>query len=1146
MSELSEFDDLSNDQMQVVDSFCMSFERAQRSGTADSIEQVLGSVPKDLQSAVFQELLAIELEWLRSKSAELDIANYLERFPDQHEEIHRLVNASEAHESNLIGTAPVNGVSIRCPTSVDPSGGTVIDDRYTIIEPIGEGGMGAVFLAEQHTPVKRQVAIKFIRGGMDSKAVLARFDIERNSLALMDHPGIAQVYDGGQSADGLPYFVMELVRGVPITRYCDEKSLDVRARLKLFVSVCKSVQHAHLKGIIHRDLKPGNILVSEVDGEPFSKVIDFGVAKAVDRKLTEKSLAATDMIVGTPAYMSPEQADPMSMDIDMRTDVYSLGVVLFELLVGTPPYDAADLPGGSIFDFLRKVRESDSPRPSTKVNSAAKLTEIAADRRVEPEKLARLLRGELDWIALKALEKDRSRRYETVNGFSRDVERYLAGDVVEARPPSNAYRLKKIMARNKGMVLAASLLFLTLSAGVIGTGWGMLEAQANAEAARLETVEKEAARENEVRERKYAEAVAEFVEKDFLALTTLRGRLDNDGDESLINKDSTLRDLLDRADEKLNSRTDLAPRIEGRLRWMIGKSYQRLHEFEFAIESLERSVDRYTEVFGKDHFDTLQAQYGLAEALQENGQYGRALTLLTDTIARMKSLLGPEHDATLKSVGLLAGNYRFTGEPAKAVRILEDLLAISKSRYGEKDRQTLVGMYELALAYKSADQSNKAVKLLEKTLQLQTETLDENHPDIDACRSELGGLYLNLGQHKKARPLLEQGLEWSKANYGPDHNRTIYSRVSLTRLYCYLREQDLALPMALENLEITKNAFAPDHPNIAKAMYELAMVYHSGGDYAQALSWFEKVLEKCKADLSENHPFTMVAMANVASCLRKVGQLAEAQKINEASLKMAKEVWGDDHSKTVDIKSGLAGGYWRQGNLARSVPLFEEVLKFQESKNGRNHPNTLLAIANLGVNYRDAGRFDESVALLEEAYRAIPNMPELGSFGPELLDAYLKAGQVDKGLALVIDLVKDARRRLPEGSLKLSTSLTQIGRFLLEGDLAKGAEPLLRESVAIQLQLASESSDTYAGVALLGEALVRQEKLAEGEERLVQAAEGMKRFADATAGSMQNRLVEVVKQLIDLATALDRPDDVAKWEAELALLRAGSGLDDPN
>ena len=347
-----------------------------------------------------------------------------------------------------------------------PTVGTVIAGRYTLVDMIGEGGMGSVYLASQTEPVKRQVALKLIKTGMDSKAVLARFDAERQALALMDHPNIARIYDGGVTPSGQPFFVMELVKGVPLTEYCDTHRLSVDARLQLFVAMCQAVQHAHQKGIIHRDLKPGNVLVTEVDGRPTPKVIDFGVAKATEQKLTDLSFTDAGAIVGTPAYMSPEQADPTSMDIDTRTDVYALGVMLYELLTGSPPIDSKQFKRGAVLEMLRMVREVEPPRPSTKLSTADALPNIAANRSIEPAKLARLLQGELDWVVMKAIEKDRTRRYETASGLARDIQRYLADEVVEARPPSRGYRMRKFARKHRGPVLAAAVVLVALIASV--------------------------------------------------------------------------------------------------------------------------------------------------------------------------------------------------------------------------------------------------------------------------------------------------------------------------------------------------------------------------------------------------------------------------------------------------------------------------------------------------------------------------------------------------------------------------------------------------------------------------------------------------------------------------------------------------------
>jgi len=348
----------------------------------------------------------------------------------------------------------------------------IIGGKYKLIELIGEGGMGAVFLAKQSEPVKRVVALKLIKAGMDSKQVIARFEAERQALALMDHANIARVLDAGTTSAGRPYFVMELVKGIPITKYCDEHRLTTRQRLELFIPVCLAIQHAHQKGIIHRDLKPSNVPVAHYDGRPVPKVIDFGVAKATGQPLTDKTLVTgIGAILGTPEYMSPEQAEFNQLDIDTRSDIYSLGVLLYELLTGTTPLERKRVSESGILEALRIIREEEVPTLSNRLSTTEELPAIAANRGLEPAKLTRLVRGELDWIVMKALEKDRNRRYETANGLARDVQRYLAGEAVHAVPPSVGYRLRKFARRNKRALVSAALVFGMLLVLVGSLGW---------------------------------------------------------------------------------------------------------------------------------------------------------------------------------------------------------------------------------------------------------------------------------------------------------------------------------------------------------------------------------------------------------------------------------------------------------------------------------------------------------------------------------------------------------------------------------------------------------------------------------------------------------------------------------------------------
>ncbi len=349
--------------------------------------------------------------------------------------------------------------------------GTVIGP-YKLLQPIGEGGMGTVYMAEQTQPVRRVVALKLIKAGMDSRQVLARFGAERQALALMDHPNIAKVLDAGTTEEGRPYFVMELVKGIPITRFCDERRLTLRERLELAIPVCQAVQHAHQKGIIHRDLKPSNVLIALYDGQPVPKVIDFGVAKATGPRLTDETLYTEfGAVVGTLEYMSPEQAELNQLDIDTRSDIYSLGVLIYELLTGSTPLQHKRLKSVLFLEVLRLIREEESPRPSRRLSTTEELPSIAACRHIEPRKLRGLVRGELDWIVMKALEKDRNRRYETANDLAADLRHYLDDEPVQACPPSAGYRLRKLMRRNKGLLTMLAVVFLALIAGTAVATW---------------------------------------------------------------------------------------------------------------------------------------------------------------------------------------------------------------------------------------------------------------------------------------------------------------------------------------------------------------------------------------------------------------------------------------------------------------------------------------------------------------------------------------------------------------------------------------------------------------------------------------------------------------------------------------------------
>ena len=501
------------------------------------------------------------------------------------ERIERLLKAHDPADS-FLERGPANLDATENFERNAESAGTLIGP-YKLIEPIGEGGMGSVWMAQQTEPVKRLVAVKLIKAGMDSRQVIARFEAERQALALMDHPNIARVLDGGTTSGGRPYFVMDLVKGVPITRYCDEHHLTPRQRLELFIPVCQAVQHAHQKGIIHRDLKPSNVLVALYDGKPVPKIIDFGVAKAAGQQLTDKTLVTGfGAIVGTLEYMSPEQAEVNQLDIDTRSDIYSLGVLLYELLAGSPPFSRKELTQAGMLEMLRVIREQEPSKPSTKLSTADGLPTLAANRGTEPAKLTKLVRGELDWIVMKALEKDRNRRYETANGFAMDVQRYLADEPVLACPPSAGYRLRKFARRNKGgLAVAALVLFFVVLLGS-GVGWVVRDRSAR---------EAEAARQQEERQAK----VAGEVESIF-------------GEVDRLEKEQKWPEALEAA-----RRAEAAVAGGEADPATVERVHQRLRDLEF-IDRLERiRMEKATLVEGR--FDNAGTDRDYARAFREYG-----------------------------------------------------------------------------------------------------------------------------------------------------------------------------------------------------------------------------------------------------------------------------------------------------------------------------------------------------------------------------------------------------------------------------------------------------------------------------------------------------------------------------------------------
>ena len=683
--------------------------------------------------------------------------------------------------------------------------GLVIAGRYTLVEKIGEGGMGEVWVAKQTEPVKRRVALKLIKTGMDSRAVLARFEQERQALALMDHPNIARVLDGGLTPDGRPFFVMELVNGLPLTRFCDEARLTTRERLELFVPICQAVQHAHHKGIVHRDLKPANILVTLIDGRGVPKVIDFGVAKATAGKLTDESLSTQfGAVVGTLEYMSPEQAGFSGEDIDTRADVYSLGVVLYELLTGLRPIDARRLKKSALAEMIRIIQEEEPARPSTRLSTDEALASLAALRQTEPRKLTALLRGELDWVVMKCLEKRRDRRYETANGLARDVQRYLADELVEARPPSVGYQLGKFLKRHKGPVLAAAAVLLALLAGITGTANGLVRAEQGrhaAEQARAdEARQRGLAEENEREARAEKENAVKAAAAETAALAQTRRRLgqiekgvdllasllaginprnEEKGGPALYEQ---LRERASKAADQLDAESVGDAQAVARLQTILGSTLRELGDYPKAITVLEKACTTLERELGDDHPDTLACRNNLANAYQAAGKLDLAIPLLERTLKAEEAKLGDDHPDTLISRNNLANAYQAAGKPDLAIPLFERTLKAFEAKLGDDHPDTLASRGNLAVAYAVAGKPDLAIPLLERTLKAFETKLGDDHPNTLSSRNNLAGAYAAAGKLDLAIPLLEETLRLQKAKLGPDHPQTLVSMRNLESL----------------------------------------------------------------------------------------------------------------------------------------------------------------------------------------------------------------------------------------------------------------------------------------------------------------------------------------------------------------------------
>jgi serine/threonine protein kinase len=829
---------------------------------------------------------------------------------------------------------------------------------FKLLQRIGEGGMGIVYMAEQEQPVRRKVALKIIKPGMDTRQIVARFEAERQALALMDHQNIARVLDAGATDTGRPYFVMELVKGVPITQYCDQNHLTPRERLELFVPICRAIQHAHQKGIIHRDIKPSNVLVTLYDGTPVPKIIDFGIAKATDQRLTERTMFTRfGDVIGTLEYMSPEQAGMSALDIDTRCDIYSLGVVLYELLTGTTPLERARVRQAAYDEVLKQIREEEPPKPSLRLSELKEtLATISAQRKTKPARLTKLMRGELDWIVMKALEKDHTRRYETASGFARDIERYLNDEPVEACPPSATYRLRKFTKKYRGLIATAAAFAAVLVLGVVISTWQAIAATRARDAARWATKAEAKQRAEAVKERNRAvrseklaqaseakakveeanakrsaaesEAVLNFFQNRVLAAARPEGRAGG------LGKDVTLRKALDAAEPTIATAFPDQPTVEASVRDVLGQTYSYLGEPTLAIRQHERALDLRTAKLGPDHSGTLISQHNLASTYLAAGQHNRAIPLFERTLAAQTAKLGPDHPVTLTCQNNLAVAYQAAGQRNRAIPLYERTLAARTAKLGPDHPDTLSSQNNLASAYQAARQLDRAIPLYERTLAAKTAKLGPDHPDTIRSQHNLATAYQAAGQLDWAIPLLEQAVAAQTAKLGPDHPETLRSQSNLATAYKDAGQPDWAIPLFEQTVAAQTAKLGPDHPDTLISQQHLASAHRSADDPARAEPFRRAILAGKKKPLNAEHPGVAQLLDNLGWSLLKQQKWTEAEPILRESLKIRQKAEPDEWS-TFNTRSQLGGSLLAQKKYVEAEYLIlsgYEGMKVREAK----------------------------------------------------------------------------------------------------------------------------------------------------------------------------------------------------------------------
>jgi serine/threonine protein kinase/Tfp pilus assembly protein PilF len=787
-------------------------------------------------------------------------------------------------------------------TSVSTGRGVRTIGPYHLLQKIGEGGMGEVWVAEQDKPIQRRVALKLIKAGMDTRQVIARFESERQALAMMDHPAIAKVFDAGEAEDGRPYFVMEYVQGIPITAYCDQNRLTTQERLELFKRVCEGVQHAHQKAIIHRDLKPSNILVA-VQGEvPVPKIIDFGVAKATAQSLTERTMfTELGMMVGTPEYMSPEQAEMSGQNVDTRTDVYSLGVILYELLVGALPFDSKELRQAGYDEIRRRIREEDPPRPSTRLSTMGEAsTAQAMKRRTERPALIRQIRGDLDWITMKTLEKDRTRRFGSPSELAADIDRYLHHQPVVARPPSTLYKAKKFVRRHRFGVGVAAAIAMLLVAFSVST------------AIQARRIARERDRANQ--EAETSRQVSDFLVGLFEVTDPEEGR----------GRDISAREILDRGAQRVAMELREQPTVKATMLNTMGKVYRNLGLYDKASDLAQEGLDIRQKTFPEDSEEVADSLSMLGVVKMDKGDYAAAEALMKQALDIQRKVLGPEHLDVAESLNNL-GSLRFsTGDWKGSEQYFRDAMALHRKLLGDENLPLATTLNNLAMVLSRQEKFEEADALYRKSLAIRRKLLDGDHPQIAQSVNNIAMNYLRQKKFAQAEP------------------------------------------MFLEALAINRKALGEVHPVITSNLNNLALVYLNQGQLDKAEEYFRQALTLDRKVYGENHPQVAQSLQSLGAALLREKKYKDAEESLRQAIAIKKMTFPETHWEVATTKNMLGGCLMEAKNYRAAEPLLVESYEIIKKQFGLQHDRTRRAGGRLIALYEATGQKEKAAALKAE------------------------------------------------------------------------------------------------------------------------------------------------------------------------------------